>query len=720
MVADIPSDGEFRPLLLDESNPEDAMLLAALRADSNVEFSDLRDLLRAEFANLVAPPDLTEGPEADRWVYYPWRHRVLGLPGPQLLRIVRLDRNRNNLTYAEQEQLGGLSIGVVGQSVGHAVAYTLALEGICGRLRLADFDAIELVNLNRIPGTLFDIGGNKAVVTARRIAELDPYLPVEVFHAGVTDENLDEFLADLSIVVEECDSFDIKLAVREGARRHRLPLLMQTSDRGLLDVERFDLEPDRPPFHGLIGDIGTAELRGLTPREKAPYLIRILDGRNLSGRAAASMVELGESLNSWPQLGSEVLHGGASVATAVRRIGLNAKLPSGRTRLDLERSLDELTEPDPVDDLTWAQPLVEEPAPESGIAAVLFCAQRAPSVGNAQPWTLGVGGETVTISLAPERSSIVDIAYRGSAMAVGAALYNAKAAAAAQGMLGASELRVDGPGRLEAVLRLDGDTDPALARDYPALLARHTNRNFGNGAQVPPAVLAALSEAATAAGAVLRSVTDRADIDALALLLGESDRVRYLTPRMHREMLAELRWPGDDARTGMDLRSLDLAPDELAKLEIGRRADVMALVRAWAGGFALGESTRERVRTSSAVVAVTFDAPPPDDAAELVAYARAGEAVQRVWIEAERYGLAVQPVSPAFLYARRPDEVDRVSPEFADTLASVQGRFLGLLGVPRNETMAVVLRLSYAAATIVRSRRLPIPGADPAVSVIGD
>ncbi|MFE3223469.1 Rv1355c family protein [Nocardia sp. NPDC059228] len=712
MASDLPADGEYRPLLLDESNPQDADRLTALRADSTIEFSDLRDLLRAEFESLIAPPELSEGPEFDRWVFYPWRNVVLGLPGPQLLRVVRLDRNRNNLTYAEQERLGALSVGVVGQSVGHAVAYTLALEGICGRLRLADFDAVELINLNRLPGTLFDIGQNKAVVTARRIAELDPYLPVEVWQEGVTDENLEAFLTDLSIVVDECDSFDIKLALREGARNRRMPLLMQTSDRGLLDVERFDLEPERPPFHGLIGDVGTAELRGLTPREKAPYLIRILDGRNLSSRGAASMVELGESLNSWPQLGSEVLHGGSSVATAVRRLGLGLKLPSGRTRLDLERSLDELAEPDPFDDLVWAELPPEEPAPESGIAAVLFCAQRAPSVGNAQPWTLGVDAGSVTISLAPERSSIVDIAYRGSAMAVGAALYNAKAAAAALGMLGDSEFRVDGPGRLAAVLRPGTNTDPVLARDYPALLARRTNRHFGSGAPMPAPALEALSAVAADAGAVLRSVTDPADIEGLSLLLGESDRIRYLTPRMHREMLSELRWPGDDARTGMDLRTLGLAADELAKLEIARRADVMELVRAWDGGFALGESSRGRIRTSSAVVAVTFPAPLPDDTAELVAYARAGEAVQRVWIEAERHGLAVQPVSPAFLYVRRPEEVDRVSPEFADTLTSVQGRFLGLLGVPDNETMAVVLRLSYAVAPTVRSRRLPIPGAE--------
>ncbi|WP_338900638.1 Rv1355c family protein [Nocardia seriolae] len=703
---------DYRPLLLDEFNAVDASRLAELRSDPAIESLDIRDLLRAEFASLVDPPELSETSESDRWVYYPWRHRILALPGPRLLRAVRLDRNRNNLTRAEQDILGAQAIGVVGQSVGHAVAHVLAMEGTCGLLRLADFDIMELSNLNRIPGTLFDIGVNKAVVAARRIAELDPYLPVEVFPGGLDDENMDAFLTGLDIVVEECDSFDIKLAVREGARRHRLPLVMHSSDRGLLDVERFDLEPGREPFHGLLGGVTAAELRGLSTRAKAPYAVRILDGSNLSATLAASMVEIGETLNSWPQLASDVQSGGSNVAAAVRRIGLGHKLPSGRTRVDIEKCLDEIAEPELPEELVWPDD-PSEPAPESDLAAVLECAQRAPSGGNAQPWTLRVGTGELTIELAPEHSSLMDIGYRASAVAVGAALYNARAAAAVYGLLGASELNSGGPDSLTAVLRWGSGTDPELARDYSALLARHTNRRDGTGSPIPAEVLDALVATARRAGAELHMVTDRGRIETAARILAESERARYLTPALHAEMMSELRWPGDDLRTGMDLRTLDLAPDELVKLDIARRADVMAQLHAWSGGQALVGATLEKVRSSSAVVALTIPALSHDDRSGLLAYADAGAALQRLWIAAERHDLAVQPVSPVFLYARRPEELRTVSPEFADTLTSLQGSFLELLEVPGHETVASVLRFGYAAEPTVRSRRRPVPGADP-------
>ena len=70
----------------------------------------------------------------------------------------------------------------------------MAVQGLCGELRLADFDVLELSNLNRVPATVFDLGVNKAKVAARRVAEVDPYLPVHVLDDGLTFDNADSFV----------------------------------------------------------------------------------------------------------------------------------------------------------------------------------------------------------------------------------------------------------------------------------------------------------------------------------------------------------------------------------------------------------------------------------------------------------------------------------------------------------------------------------------------
>ena len=71
------------------------------------------------------------------------------------------------------------------------------MERSCGRLRLADFDTLELSNMNRIRTGIYSLGMPKGVVAAREIAEIDPFFPVElhlngfcrrtrfIFHGGI-------------------------------------------------------------------------------------------------------------------------------------------------------------------------------------------------------------------------------------------------------------------------------------------------------------------------------------------------------------------------------------------------------------------------------------------------------------------------------------------------------------------------------------------------------
>ncbi len=314
-------DTTFRAVVLDGAVPADAARLARLRRRRDVVVLDHTAGLRAELAELRPAPGDAESAAPAHWAWLPWRRTLVSVPAPRAYRQLRLDRNRNKITQSEQDAYGRLRIGVVGLSVGHAIAYTLAQEGLCGSLRLADMDTIELSNLNRIPASVCDLGINKAVVVARRIAELDPYLNTEVFPGGLTEESMSEFFDGLDIIIEECDSLDIKVRIREEARRRGIPVLMETSDRGLFDVERFDLEPERPLFHGLLGDVAPAELRGLSTNDKAPHVMRILQTADLSARMAASMVEIDRTVSTWPQLAGDVQLGGATVAAAVRRLG---------------------------------------------------------------------------------------------------------------------------------------------------------------------------------------------------------------------------------------------------------------------------------------------------------------------------------------------------------------------------------------------------------------
>lgn len=696
-------------LVLRDDDHEDRLVLDRLRADPHIDFVDRFDEQLAGVQRLLPRPAPELLSEARRWAYYPWRRVVVAILGPRGFRAVRLDRNRHLITSEEQRALSRLRVGVVGLSAGHAIAYTLAAEGVCGTMRLADFDDLELSNLNRVPASVFDIGLNKATVAARRIAELDPYLAVDVIASGLSPQSVDEFLDGLDVVIEECDSLDIKVLLRQAARARGVPVLMATSDRGLVDVERYDIEPQRPIFHGLLGDVDAGQLRGLSMRDKAPYILKMLDGQTLSARGAASLVEVGQTLWGWPQLAGDIWVGAATVANAVRRIGLGEPLDSGRARVDVTAALGRLEQPHvppgvPPGVDARSLDSAQSPAPADGrptSEVVAEAASRAPSGGNAQPWHLVTERHSLTIRLAPEHTSAMDIGFRGSAVAVGAALFNARVAAAAQKVLGPiefDETRPDSP--LEATLHFGSGDDSTLAALYRPMLLRGTNRRRGAPGGIDRTTLELLKDAAAAEGGRLHLLQSPDEIDRAATILAVADRIRYLTPRLHKEMISELRWPGDHSpESGIDVRSLELDPAELGVLDVLRRSDVMAQLNDWDGGSALGVSTSERVAASSALAVVYVEG------TTLTDFARGGSAMQAVWIVAQQSGLAVQPVSPIFLYGCSQQDLADVSPHFAVELHRLQRELRDLVKPSKDEHEVLVFRLFHAAPPSVRSRR---------------
>ena len=687
--------------VLDAADPTDSAVLERLRADPVIEFIDHCEEQLEELRRLRPPPDPELVAEHCRWAYYPWRRAVVAVLGPRSFRAVRLDRNRNLITAEEQARLGALRIGVAGLSVGHVIAHTLAAQGMCGELRLADFDSIELSNLNRVPATVLDLGLNKAEVAARRIAELDPYLLVRVLDTRLTVDTVDEFLDGLDVVVEECDSLDMKASLREGARARRIPVLMATSDRGLLDVERFDLEPQRPILHGLLGDSDFARLPGMSSREKVPHMLRFLEAEQLSPRVLASAVEIDHTLSTWPQVSSDVVLGATAIAEAVRRIGLGEDLRSGRICIDVGWALNQLDEPQLATERPPPPADRSEPALPGVSGLIAAAAIRAPSASNAQPWHVETGPDVITIRLAPEHTSTLDIGLRASAVALGAALFNAKVAAAAQQVLGPVSLLNDVGGvPLQATLHLRDGGDPELAALYEPMLARETNRRVGTSRPIPAHMIELLHTIAAREGAQLYLVADPDDIARVATIFAAADRTRYLTPRLHADMVSELRWPGDPCPdTGIDVLSLELDPGDLAVIDILKRPDVMAHLAQWNAGTALGADTRGRVLASSAIAVISVPG------STLTDFARGGSAAEAVWITAQQHGLSVQPISPVFLYARNVDELTELSMSFADELGDLQQEFRQLVRIPAGASPVLVLRFAVSAPASVRSRR---------------
>ena len=223
----------------------------------------------------------------------------------------------------EQRRLMNSCIGIVGLSTGSVVLETLLREGVGGTFKLADHDIFELSNANRMLFGPSDVGRSKVELCQERLHNLDPALRVQAFPNGINKENLEDFVKGCDLIVEECDDFAIKLLLRTTARKFKVPVVMGTSQNGMIDIERYDVDPRCRPFHLEDGILPAAMMSGdepLSADSKTALLTKMFSKDQFSPRMLEALPQVGDTIPSWPQLAEEVTLNAATVTHVVRRI----------------------------------------------------------------------------------------------------------------------------------------------------------------------------------------------------------------------------------------------------------------------------------------------------------------------------------------------------------------------------------------------------------------
>lgn len=270
------------------------------------------------------------------WVYFPWESKVVHALDREAYFDVITNRNQDKITRDEQLLLRRKRVAVIGLSVGGEAAVTVAQEHLCGAIVLADFDRLDLSNLNRLNAGCDDLGEKKALIVARRIAKVNPYLEVSIFAEGVSLENLDEFLEGVDLVIEECDDLQMKYEIRRRAKARGVNMVFAADERGFLSVEPFASSADLPPFHGRIETPPQPRSAFRTPLEFMKALTEWMGGWDaISERSRRSLERLGITLCGYPQLASEARFAAGQIGHVARRLLLAERLPPFLGHLDL-------------------------------------------------------------------------------------------------------------------------------------------------------------------------------------------------------------------------------------------------------------------------------------------------------------------------------------------------------------------------------------------------
>lgn len=194
---------------------------------------------------------------------------------------------------AGQEKLKASTVFIAGAGgLGSPVSIYLAVAGV-GHLRICDFDAPELTNLNR--QILHDdtrIGINKAVSGQMTLSRINPDVRVTALPVKIDASNAQTLVGDADLIIDCMDNFPTRFILNRVAIKNKIPLIHGSvwGMDGRLAVFR---APETPCLECLYSDGPPKEtfpVLGATPAvigslqamEAVKYLTGI--GSNLKGK----------------------------------------------------------------------------------------------------------------------------------------------------------------------------------------------------------------------------------------------------------------------------------------------------------------------------------------------------------------------------------------------------------------------------------------------------
>jgi hypothetical protein len=582
------------------------------------------------------------------------------------------------------------------------------------------------------------MGLPKVVITAREIVEIDPYLKVTCFFEGLTESTMDDYFCKngtLDLLVDECDGLDIKIQCRYKARELKIPVIMDTSDRGMIDVVRFDLEPQRPILHGTVENVNPQNIKELGNEEKIPIILQMLGVENISSRAKASMVEVEQTINTWPQLASSVALGGAVGADVCRRILLDQYHDSGRYYIDLEELITDEIKPanhhgeirkNPHAPLgaeemktlalrAGVKPGARAITPgEDTIRILINAACAAPSTGNDQPWKwLSSKGMLFLFHDENRSFSFGDFRKTASFISFGAAYENLYIHALGLGMEPHCTFMPDSANeKLVAAIYFTQVNDavevPLLQPLDNAIAKRHTNRNPSSKIDIASNNLDYLSRLAQSIpGAALQWFTEETTLNSLADIIGACDRIRLLHKEGHHDFVHhEMRWTSEEAektRDGIDVKTLGLSNSQLAAMGVIKNEHVVQTINEVGGGKALDMLAKRTIASASALCLITMPK------YNLKNFFEGGRSMERFWLAATNLNIAVHPlISPLYIFPRiNHGNGEGLSEKNIHELTILQQKFKAITRLDDDQAGVFLAKIAVADEPLIKSFRLP-------------
>lgn len=334
----------------------------------------------------------------------------------------------------------------------------------------------------------------------------------------------------------------------------------------------------------------------------------------------------------------------------------------------------------------------------------------APSGGNLQPWKLIFTTQNLEIRIDPNRSnSFLDVGRYASIFALGCLIENISITAESLGLL----FEVNYPkykdvndtvAKIEFINRRSVNKKNRHVL-YPFIPKRVTNRQIHDGTILPSKTIVRLKKIVQEFqyDYSLHARSTFAEKKRIAKILGIADGIRNTNQSALTQLVNEFRWTQqevEDTRDGIDLKTCELPGNVAKMLNLLKKAPS---ITKFVPRKALETMAKPLLIGCSHICCLALN-----DKFSYQNVLFSGRAMQRLWLNATKLGLALQPWSivPFFMIRVKYYKGAGFSDNEKEELKKVNDELISEFEVKKKSTIFFIFRLSVAKPHSARSLRI--------------
>ncbi|WNB77251.1 nitroreductase family protein [Methylomonas koyamae] len=342
------------------------------------------------------------------------------------------------------------------------------------------------------------------------------------------------------------------------------------------------------------------------------------------------------------------------------------------------------------------------------IKKIIDAAIQAPSGDNVQPWKLELArdfGRLDIYNLPDLDTSYYNYRQAAAYVAHGALLENITIASRHLGCCLSLHLfpTKDNPDHIATITF--AEAEPQLDELYETIFRRSTNRfSFQKSRMAVEDRQRLLSTVQNIEGVNGYLFDDDLTIQKLAKILMVNDQLVFERSDIHRFLFGQIRWTRQEIETsqdGMPVDVLGLSAIEKIFFPLMRHWWFVQAANYLGLSKIIGLKCWSNLRSSSLIGQLTVKK------YDRLAFIQAGRALQRVWLEATRQGLAFQPIVglPLLAYRAKENALTDFSAEHRQIVIDAEKQVRSLLGLDSTEEWLVGFRIGQGRMTRSKTPR---------------